>query len=116
MDQRFQIRPQTLNMTEKKVWNKLELTGPGKKTFKEACSTALRPTFNKWNHMKQTFFMVKEIISWEKHQVREWEKIVNIQISNTPYLKYIKKTKLDSQNIIKSIDMVCMNTLRIFKR
>ena len=37
-----------------------------KKTFKEACSTALRSTFNKWNHMKQTFFMVKEIISWEK--------------------------------------------------
>lgn len=66
--------------------------------------------------MKQTFVMVKEIISWEKHQVREWEKIVNIQISNTPYLKYIKKTKLDSQNINNSIDIVCMNTKRIFKR
>lgn len=49
--------------------------------------------------MKQTFFMAKEIISWEKHQVTEWEKNINIEISNTPYLKYIKNKKLDSQKI-----------------
>lgn len=65
--------------------------------------------------MKQTFFMAKEIISWEKHQVTEWEKNINIEISNTPYLKYIKKKKLDSQKINNSINMVCMNTKRIFK-
>lgn len=87
-----------------------------KRLSKEACSTALRPAFNKWNHMKQTFFMAKEIISWEKHQVTEWEKNIDIQISNRPYLKYIKNKKLHSQKINNSIYIVCMNTKRIFQR
>ena len=93
------MRLNTLNLTEEKVGNWLELSGTRKDSLnrKNTGSTAqaLRTTINKWTlTILKSLRTAKDII-WAKRQTTEWEKMFlpATHLIEGQYLKYIKNSK-----------------------
>jgi hypothetical protein len=71
------IKLNILNFIEEKVGNTLELIGTGNKFLNRTpTAEALRPTINKWNHMKlKSFCKAMDTVNRTNQQPTDWERI-----------------------------------------
>jgi hypothetical protein len=98
------IKPDTLNQTEEKMENDLELTGRGKRFLnRKPLAQALRSTINKQDFMKlKRFYMAKGTIIRMKWKPTEWRKIFTSYTSNRELVSKIYK-ELKKLHIKKQI-------------
>jgi hypothetical protein len=82
------IRPETLQLVQKRVQNTLEAMGIGIDFFSRTqLAQQLRKERNdKWDYMKlKSFNTTKEMVSKLKRSPTEWEKILCLGIYQTKY-------------------------------
>jgi hypothetical protein len=77
MDKYLNIRPQTLQLVQKRVGNTLELIGIGKNFLNGTpAAQQLRDSIDKWDIIKlKSFCSTKEMVSKLKRPPTEWKKI-----------------------------------------
>jgi hypothetical protein len=97
----FYIKPETLNVKEKKVGKSLEHLGPGENFLSRIpIAYALRSSIDKWYLIKlQSFCKVKNTINRTKWQPTDWEKIFTNLTSDRELISntYKEFKKLDSR-------------------
>jgi hypothetical protein len=71
------IKPDTLNLIEKKVRNSLDLTDTGDNFLNiTPMAQSLRLTIDKWDHLKpKSFHKAKDTVNKRKWQPTDWESI-----------------------------------------
>jgi hypothetical protein len=95
------IRPDTLNLIEKKVGKSLKHMGTGEKFLNRTpMGYALTSRIDKWDLIKlQSFYKAKDTVNRTKKQTTNWEKIFTNPISNRGLISsiYEEIKKLDSR-------------------
>ena len=90
------IKPDTLNIIDKKVGKSLEPTGKGENFLNRSSRAHSLPSrIDKWDLMKlESFCKAKDIINMTNWQPTEWEKILtNITFNRGLISKFIKNSR-----------------------
>ena len=111
------IKPETLNLIEKKVGKSLEDMGRGEKLLNRiAMACAVRSRINKWDLIKlQSFCKVKDTINKTKRPPTDWERIFAYPKSDRGLISNIYK-ELKKVDCRKSNNPIKKWGLRIKQR